>query len=139
MPRLPSSESITSGIRVHAAAQYMADESDPQSGRWLYAYRIRIVNQSQQRVHLRSRHWIILDADNKREEVRGAGVVGEQPELAPGESFEYVSNCPLRTRWGTMEGNYTFERDDGTTFPVEVGRFFLVPSAPPIAAPSRKG
>jgi ApaG protein len=136
VPQKPSSDKTTRGIRVQAAAQYMPDESDPQAGRFLYAYRIRIVNEGTQRARLRSRHWIILDADNRREEVRGAGVVGKQPDLAPGESFEYLSNCPLKTRWGTMEGSYTFERDDGTRFQTKIGRFFLVPSAPPLTLES---
>ena len=139
MSRPPGSDTTTRGIRVQAAAQYMPSESDPSSGRFLYAYKIRLVNEGTQRAKLRARHWIILDADNRREDVRGAGVVGEQPDLGPGESFEYTSQCPLKTRWGTMEGSYTFERDDGSKFEAEVGRFFLVPSAPRIAIPLPKG
>lgn len=139
MQSSPTSDTTTRGIRVLAAAQYMASDSDPESGRYLYTYRIRLVNEGTQRAKLRSRHWIILDADNRREEVKGAGVVGKQPDLAPGESFEYTSSCPLKTRWGTMEGSYTFEREDGSTFEAEIGRFFLVPSAPRVPATSPKG
>jgi ApaG protein len=79
-----------------------------------------------------SRHWVIVDSDGKREEVRGKGVVGDFPKLALGESYSYVSYCPIATTWGTMEGSYTFERDDGTRFQVGIGRFFLVPTAPPL-------
>jgi len=139
MSRPPGSDTTTRGIRVQAAAQYMPAESDPSSGRFLYAYRIRLSNEGTQRAKLRARHWIILDADNRRDDVRGAGVIGKQPELGAGESFEYTSQCMLKTRWGTMEGSYTFERDDGSTFQAEVGRFFLVPSAPRIAIPLPKG
>jgi len=128
----PSSDTLTEGIRIQAAAQYMADESVPADQRFLYAYRIRITNEGTRRAKLLTRHWIILDANNQREEVRGPGVVGKHPDLAPGESHEYVSSCPLRTKWGTMEGSYTFQREDGTQFQATIGRFFLVPSAPPI-------
>src|SRR5262245_55938316 len=111
--RPPSSDTVTHGIRVQAAAQYMPGESDPDGKRFLYVYRIRIKNEGTRRAKLRSRHWIILDADNQREDVRGPGVVGKTPDLAPGESFEYMSSCPLKTTWGTMEGSYTFEREGG--------------------------
>lgn len=123
----PNSSTVTQGVRIEAAAQYLPSESDPDQKRYLFVYRIRMVNEGTRSVKLLSRHWIILDAHNQREEVVGEGVVGKQPELGPGESFEYTSYCPLRTRWGTMEGSYTFE-DEGSTFQVEVGRFFLVPS-----------
>ena len=79
-----------------------------------------------------SRHWVILDSDGKKEEVRGKGVVGDYPKLAVGESYSYVSYCPIATTWGTMEGSYTFEREDGTRLQVGIGRFFLVPTAPPL-------
>ena len=123
----PNSSTVTQGVRIEAAAQYLPSESDPDQNRYLFVYRIRMVNEGTRRVKLLSRHWIILDAHNRREEVTGEGVVGKQPDLAPGETFEYTSYCPLRTKWGTMEGSYTFE-DEGATFEVEVGRFFLVPS-----------
>lgn len=140
MPRPPSSDTATHGIRVQAAAQFLPDESDPDEKRFLYVYRIRIQNEGTSRAKLRSRHWIILDADNQREDVRGPGVVGKTPDLAPGESFEYMSSCPLRTAWGTMEGAYTFARPDGETFEVEIGRFFLVPTAPKLVpSPTTSG
>ena len=82
---------------------------------------------------------MIVDADGQRESVRGRGVIGEFPKLAAGESYSYVSFCPLGTSWGTMEGSYVFERDDGKRFTVRIGRFFLVPTAPPLQleSPSR--
>ena len=128
----PHSECLTHGIRIRAAAQYLPRESDPEAPRHVYAYRISMTNEGTERARLRSRHWVILDSENRREDVRGPGVVGEYPDLATGESYSYVSYCPLPTTWGTMEGSYTFEREDGTRFPVGVGRFFLVPSAPPL-------
>ena len=82
-------------------------------------------------------HWIILDSEGRREDVRGPGVIGEYPSLAPGESYSYISYCPLKTSWGTMEGSYTFERDDGSRFQVRIGRFFLAPSAPPLSIEQR--
>ncbi len=138
MQSSPSSDTTTNGIRVQAVARFLPDESDPDSKRYLFAYRIRIVNEGLQEARLLERHWIILDADNRREEVKGEGVVGKQPRIAPTKTFEYTSSCPLKTRWGTMEGSYTFERPDGTRFEVEVGRFFLVPSVPRPAATAPK-
>ena len=112
MTRPANSDTATEGIRVQAAAQYMPGDSNPEQRQYIYAYKIRITNEGTRRAKLRSRHWIILDADNQREDVRGPGVVGKQPDLGPGESFEYMSGCPLRTKWGTMEGTYTMERED---------------------------
>jgi ApaG protein len=95
-------------------------------------YRITITNKGSRAARLLARHWVIIDADRRREDVRGPGVVGEFPRLEAGQSYSYMSRCPLRTRWGTMEGSYTFERDDGERFKVRIARFFLVPSAPPL-------
>lgn len=125
----PNSDVSTHGIRIEAAARHLEDDSDPDRGRYYYIYRIRITNDGTERAKLLSRHWVILDANNQREEVVGKGVVGKQPDLGPGEAFEYTSFCPLRTEWGTMEGSYTFVRPDGSTFHAAVGRFFLAPSA----------
>lgn len=128
--RPAGSDTVTRGIRVVAQASYLAEESDPEQHQFVFAYRIRLHNEGKRRAKLRKRHWIILDADNNREEVRGPGVVGKEPDLVPGAPpFEYTSHCPLRTRWGTMEGSYTFEDEDGSTFEVAIGRFFLVPNA----------
>jgi len=130
--RSSGSEATTEGIRVQAQAQFLPGESDSERRHYVWAYRIVITNEGHAPARLKSRHWIILDADNRREDVRGAGVVGKTPNLAPGERFEYTSGCPLRTRWGTMEGSYTFEREDGSAFEAAIGRFFLVPPPAPV-------
>jgi ApaG protein len=132
--RSPNSDTLTEGIRVQAAARYAAAESQPDNSQYLFVYKVRITNEGRERVQLRTRHWIILDANNQRQDVRGSGVVGNTPKLAPGESFEYESSCPLRTRWGTMEGSYSFTRDDGSKLEVAIGRFFLVPSTKEVGA-----
>lgn len=127
MNRPASSDVVTEGIRVQASGQYLTSESDPTRKHHVWAYRIVITNEGPRRARLKARHWVILDADNRLEEVRGLGVVGKTPDLGPGERFEYVSGCPLKTPWGTMEGTYAMEREDGSTFEAVIGRFFLVP------------
>jgi ApaG protein len=130
------SEAITHGLRVIVTPSFLADRSDPEGlkpsteregGRFVFGYRIRIANESQQTVQLMSRRWVIVDSDGERGQVEGDGVVGQQPVLAPGQSFEYSSFCPLPTPWGTMEGEYQF-RDalTGELFNVRIARFFLV-------------
>lgn len=131
------SDTTTDGIRIQADAQYMPADSDPESRQYLYAYRIVITNTGNVPVRLRSRHWIIIDSDHRREDVHGEGVVGKTPRLAPGESFAYTSGCPLGTAWGTMEGSYQMERDDGRSFRAHIERFFLVPNAPRLSTLSR--
>jgi len=126
------SDEVTRGVRIRAGACYMEDESDPALQQFLYGYRIQIENVGDETVQLISRHWIIVDAHGRREEVRGAGVVGEQPTLTPGESYEYTSGCPLKTEWGTMEGSYLFQAESEEQFEVAVGRFFLAPNVAPI-------
>jgi ApaG protein len=126
MTQSPNSDTVTEGIRVQAAARYVPEQSDPEHERFTFAYRIVISNEGSQQAKLVSRHWMIIDAEGHREEVRGPGVVGEFPDLAPTERFEYTSGCPLTTSWGTMEGKYLMEREDGTTFDAAIGRFFLV-------------
>lgn len=128
------SDTITEGVRVRVAAQFIEAQSDPLRKHWVYAYRVVITNEGGAPVKLVSRHWIIRDAENDVQEVRGPGVVGENPELGPGESFEYMSGCPLPTEWGTMEGSYRMRRPDGTEFEALIGRFFLAPNVAPIAS-----
>lgn len=122
------SDVVTDGMRVEVRPEYLPEQSRPDQHKWVFAYRVRITNQRPHRARLISRHWIIVDADGDRHDVVGEGVVGLQPTLAPGQSFEYSSYCPLETPWGTMEGAYTFENDDQTRFDVAVGRFFLISS-----------
>jgi len=137
MPKSPHSDLVTEGLRIQAAAQFLPQESDPGANRFVFAYKITMHNEGTQNARLLARHWIILDSDGRREDVRGPGVVGEYPRLAPGENYSYISYSPLKTSWGTMEGSFTFERDDGSRFLVRIGRFFLVPSAPPLSLESR--
>jgi ApaG protein len=137
MPNSPHSDTVTAGIRIQAQAQFLPQESEPKRARYVFAYKITMTNDSDRTVKLLSRHWVILDSEGRREEVRGRGVVGEYPKLAPGDSYSYISYCPLVTTWGTMEGSYVFERDDGSRLTVGIGRFFLVPQAPPLTLESQ--
>lgn len=113
-------------ISVEARPQYLPAQSDPAEPRYTFAYHITIRNEGSLGAKLISRHWIISDAHGNQEEVRGEGVVGEQPLLAPGQSFEYTSGCPLATPFGSMRGSYHFVAEDGTEFEVEIPEFFLV-------------
>jgi ApaG protein len=119
------SEATTRGVEVAVKASYVAERSQPLEGRWFFAYRIRIRNGGRVPVQLLNRHWVITDAHGSVEEVRGPGVVGEQPLLAPGESFEYTSFCPLETPFGTMEGSYEMVTEDGERFWARIGQFTL--------------
>ncbi len=110
---------------VTVSPRFLAEQSDPENERYLFAYTIRIVNSGETTAQLVSRHWIITDANQHVEEVRGPGVVGEQPRLAPGEAFEYTSGCPLPTPFGSMRGSYQCVADDGTSFDVPIPEFLL--------------
>ncbi|MBX3406714.1 MAG: Co2+/Mg2+ efflux protein ApaG [Phycisphaeraceae bacterium] len=129
VPACRGSELATRGIRVRVVPSFVREQSDPVQNRFVFAYRVRVANESPRAVQLLSREWRIVDADGECNIVRGEGVVGQQPELAPGASFEYSSFCPLITSWGTMEGRYTFRDQDGDEFEVPIARFYLV--APP--------
>jgi len=133
LTKIAHSDRVTHGIRVRAAAEYSLSESDPDHRRHIFVYRIRITNEGDEAAQLESRHWIIVDGNGRRQDVRGPGVVGEFPRIEPGATYEYTSRCPIATDWGTMEGSYLFRRPDGRGFDVEVGRFILAPNAPPIA------
>jgi ApaG protein len=119
------SDRTTAGVRVRAVAQYIPERSNPDTNNFFFSYRITITNDGRKRVRLLTRHWIIINADGDREDVRGPGVIGQTPLLDPGESFEYTSFCPLNTEWGTMEGMYLMEDEDGERFDVHIGRFYL--------------
>ncbi len=125
--RESSSQATTEGIRVTAKARFLAGESSPDQGHYLFVYRIRLENVGEEPAQLVSRHWIILDAEHRRRDVRGEGVVGKQPRLEPGQEFEYTSSVPLETPWGTMEGSYQMRRDDGRSFDAAIARFLLLP------------
>jgi ApaG protein len=120
-----SSLATTRGVQVTVTSQHVPERSNPEQGMWFFAYHITIENQGAQTVQLLTRHWIITDADGRIEEVRGPGVVGAQPVLAPGESFEYSSACPLRTPFGTMQGTYQMVGQDGEQFDAEIAAFAL--------------
>jgi ApaG protein len=119
------SETVTEGIRVRVAPTYHPEHSAPERGRWFFSYTIEISNESDTTAKLLSRMWRITDGHGAVEEVRGPGVVGHQPRLQPGQAFEYTSFCPLPTPIGSMEGTYTFVRDDGEKFDVAIGLFVL--------------
>ena len=110
---------------VRVRVRYVAEQSDPEAGIYLFAYTIRVENTGDIGAQLLSRHWIITDGNGKVEEVRGPGVVGEQPRLSPGQSFEYTSACPLSTPVGTMRGSYQCLAADGTPFETAIPEFLL--------------
>ncbi|MBW2712595.1 MAG: Co2+/Mg2+ efflux protein ApaG [Deltaproteobacteria bacterium] len=118
-------EAITNGVRVQVETKYSLEHSEGRPDEWFFLYRIRISNESEQTHQLLSRHWIITDGTGHVEEVQGPGVVGEQPTLEPGESFEYTSGCPLTTPFGTMVGTYQMIRSDGSTWDADVPCFHL--------------
>lgn len=120
----------TRHITVTVKPTYLGSQSEPEAGRWVWAYTIEIENGSRDTVQLRSRYWHITDASGHVEEVKGPGVVGEEPILTPGDSFTYTSGCPLPTPSGIMRGSYRMEVPDGTAFDVAIPPFSLdVPAA----------
>jgi ApaG protein len=121
----PTSEAVTNDVRVEVESNYVAEHSQPFHDKWVFAYTIRITNLGDETVQLVSRHWIITDATGHIEEVRGLGVVGEQPTLAPGESFQYSSWCNLKTATGVMHGTYQMTSEHGPQFDVEIAPFAL--------------
>jgi ApaG protein len=126
------SDCVTEGIRVQVGAAFLPAQSAPQLGRYYFAYRVILTNMGDRSARLLSRLWRITDAENDLREVEGPGVVGEHPLLHPGERYEYMSGCLLPTSWGTMEGHFTWEREDGTQFEAEIGRFFLAMTTAPL-------
>ena len=119
------SEAVTRNIRVHVDTEYAPGRSDPSRNQWFFLYTIRVTNEGRQTVQLISRHWIITDAMGQTEEVRGKGVVGKQPVLEPGESFEYTSGCELKTPFGSMRGTYQMVADNQESFDAEIPSFTM--------------
>jgi ApaG protein len=115
----------TRDIVVRVSPVYMPEESDAEAGRFLWAYTVEIENHGKETVTLVSRHWKITDGLNRLEEVRGSGVVGEQPQLGPNEAFRYNSFCPLKTPSGGMKGSYQMVTSEGESFEVEIPEFSL--------------
>lgn len=120
-----SSNTETEGLRVQVVSEFVEQRSDPARGVYFFAYRVLLTNQGDRPARLVSRHWVITDGNGKVENVRGPGVVGKHPDLGPGDSFEYVSFCPLPTPIGSMRGSYQMVRDDGSAFDAEIGEFAL--------------
>jgi len=120
-----NSEAVTRGIRVQVQSRYLPERSQPEESQWLFIYQVKIFNEGEESARLISRHWIITDGNGEVEEVKGEGVVGEQPLLEPGEFFEYTSGCPLKTPFGTMEGTYQMVSSQGEAFDVRIAPFSL--------------
>ncbi len=120
---MSNSEATTQGIRVQVESRFSAEHSRP--AQWFFLYTIQISNQGSETVQLISRHWIIRDANGRVEEVKGPGVVGDQPVLEPGDSYEYTSGCPLPTSFGSMRGSYQMVTAGGEPFDAEIAEFVL--------------
>jgi len=123
---MPRMEEINQhGVVIQTQVNYLPDQSDESGSRFVFSYTITITNLGHSSAKLISRHWIITDANNHVQEVRGQGVVGEQPLLKPSQSFEYTSGTVLTTQVGTMRGSYQMQADDGAQFEVEIPQFVL--------------
>src|SRR5919201_2438934 len=120
-----TSEAVTNNVRVEVESQYAPEHSQPFQNHWFFYYTVRITNEGEETVQLLSRHWIVTDASGHVEEVRGPGVVGEQPVLGPGQSFEYTSGCPLTTPFGSMHGTYQMVNARGDRFDAAIASFTL--------------
>lgn len=132
MDALFSCAAETEGVTVRVSVSYLPDQSEPGRGRWFWAYHIRIENAGPQSVQLIARHWIITDGRGQRHSVEGEGVVGEQPVIAPGGSYDYVSGCPLATPTGSMQGSFRMIAADGHGFDAAIPKFALL--APAVGA-----
>lgn len=119
------SSTTTAGIRITLKPAYWPERSSPEAGQYAFMYTVEIANMGTEPAQLRSRHWIITDANGKVEEVRGLGVVGKQPRLSPGESFEYTSWAMLRTPFGSMRGSFAMVRPNGEVFEAKIAEFAL--------------
>jgi ApaG protein len=118
-------QAITRGIAVSVEPTYLEADSSPSDSKYLWAYRVIIENQGRETVQLLSRHWMITNARGELTEVKGPGVIGRQPLVKPGDSYEYTSGTPLNTPWGMMGGSYQMESDSGERFDVEIPTFSL--------------
>lgn len=118
-------DSQQNNIKVGVETRYIEDQSNPEENYYVFAYTITIQNKGEQPAQLLSRHWVITDSNHKVQEVRGDGVVGEQPVLKPGEQFVYTSGTMLETSVGTMKGSYQMQADDGSQFDATIDEFVL--------------
>ncbi len=119
------SDTTTRGIRIQVKSTYLSDQSSPRDNHYLFAYHVRVSNVGSETAQLISREWIITSAEGEVERVKGPGVVGEQPVLSPGASFEYTSYCPLKTTVGSMQGSYQMVTADGEKFDAQIAPFTL--------------
>ena len=119
------SNTETDGVRVIVKAAFWPERSSPDNNQWAFTYAVTVKNEGTRAATLRARHWVITDGNGRVEEVRGEGVVGKQPRLEGGDSFEYTSWAMLRTPFGTMRGEYLMERIDGSRFEAKIGEFVL--------------
>ncbi len=119
------SSTVTQGIRVNVQCRYLMERSAPSDDQYAFAYTVQIINEGESTAQLRSRHWVITDGDGIEQEVRGEGVIGAQPTLAPGQAFEYTSWCMLTTPHGSMHGAYQMRRDNGDRFDALISPFSL--------------
>ena len=118
-------EAVTREIRVRVTPEYLPEQSEPEDQYYFWSYKVEITNLGKDTLQLKTRHWKITDANGRTEEVRGPGVVGEQPVLEPGQSFSYSSGCPLKTPQGLMVGSYQMVGNDGRTIDVAIPAFSL--------------
>ena len=124
------SDQVTRGIRVRVQSRYVPERSAPEQGEYFFAYTVRIANEGEETAQLMSRRWVITNGEGRVDVVEGPGVVGEQPVLVPGASFEYTSFCPLPTPFGSMEGTYRMVTPGGARFEAVIAAFTLaVPNA----------
>ncbi|MDR6147534.1 MULTISPECIES: Co2+/Mg2+ efflux protein ApaG [unclassified Sphingomonas] len=124
------SHALTTGpVTVRVSVSYLPEQSEPERGRWFWAYHVRIENEGDQPVQLLTRRWIITDGRGARHSVEGEGVVGEQPVIQPGAAYDYVSGCPLATTSGAMQGSYRMVGADGATFDAAIPHFALIAPA----------
>lgn len=121
----PQNEAVTDGIRVKVDVMFVPERSVPHTNAYFFAYRVTLENEGSEPAKLLQRHWMITDAAGRVQRVDGPGVVGEQPELKPGDRYQYSSFCPLPTPYGTMEGSYDMQRRDGSKFAVAIPHFAL--------------
>ena len=119
------SVAVTRGVRVEVESEYIPERSAPDRSTYFFAYHVHLTNEGEETVQLISRHWIISNGEGKVEEVKGPGVVGEQPVLDPGDTFEYTSFCPLNTSTGSMKGTYQMVTEDGKNFDATIAPFEL--------------
>lgn len=129
MKALFPNATTTHGVTVRVSVSYLPEQSEPLRGRWFWAYHIRIENDGPGAVQLLTRHWEITDGRGAKHTVEGEGVVGEQPLIETGASFDYVSGCPLATPTGSMQGSYRMVDDTGAVFDVDIPNFMLLAPA----------